>query len=75
MIYTDGIHLVSDEDDYELHAFAKKIGLKRAWFQFDSKHAHYDLTSKRMVEKALSEGAIKVSTRELINILKPKENS
>ena len=31
--------------------FNKEMGLKREWFQNHPKHPHYDLTTKRMLEK------------------------
>ena len=56
-------HLVADTLD-ELHAFAEKLGMRRAWFQ-DTKHMpHYDLTPKRR-EEALRLGAVSISTMEL----------
>lgn len=42
----------------ELHEFAEKIGMKKAWFQ-DKKLPHYDLTAKRR-QLALSLGAVEV---------------
>lgn len=65
MVYTDGIHLMSDNQE-ELHKFAKEIGLKRDWFQANPKHPHYDLLSKVMVWRALNSGAIKTTTREML---------
>lgn len=54
-------HLTADTVE-ELHAFAKRIGMKRSWFQPQS-HPHYDLTpSKR--ERALALGAKFVSGKE-----------
>lgn len=61
MILTDGTHLVSDKSHRELHAFAKKIGLKREWFQDD----HYDLTSNPMFFKARAAGAEMVASKVL----------
>jgi len=71
MIYTDGTHLVS-KDISELHAFAKKIGLKRCWYQGTRKHRypHYDLTTPHKVEIALQNGAILVSSRVLLAIIR-----
>lgn len=45
----DWCHLISDESDDELHAFAEKIGMKRAWAQLPPKAStpHYDLTPSR----------------------------
>jgi hypothetical protein len=41
--------MTTDGDPEELHAFAKKIGLKREWFQPWPKASidHYDLTASR----------------------------
>lgn len=43
-----------------LHDFAKKIGLKRAWFQDHKLAPHYDLTPGRH-SQALAHGAVLVS--------------
>lgn len=53
-------HMVSDESLEELHAFAERIGMRRAWFQGD----HYDLM-ERMHVKARACGAVLVPSREL----------
>jgi len=59
-------HMTSTENVEELHMFANKIGLKRSWFQSDPRHCHYDLTTMRMINKAIRMGAKEVSARELI---------
>lgn len=47
--YSRVSHLTTDGTIEELHAFAKKIGLKRSWFQA-GRHLHYDLTlTKRYI--------------------------
>ncbi len=56
-------HLTTDGDLEELHAFAARIGLRRAWFQEHSKVPHYDLTPSRRV-LALYEGAVFVEARQ-----------
>lgn len=56
-------HLTTDGDLDELHAFATRIGLRRAWFQNHRIAPHYDLTPDRR-ERALRGGAIFVSARE-----------
>lgn len=64
-VYTDGVHLVAATTE-ELHEFAAKIGLKRAWFQ-DHRIPHYDLMGgkKRMAIRA---GAILVEPRQLLRM-------
>jgi len=66
VILTDGRHVISDESPDELHRFAASIGLKREWHQGD----HYDLTARRMLQKATRRGARTVSPREIVNVLR-----
>jgi hypothetical protein len=63
-------HMATDGDIDELHVFATKLGLKRAWLHQSSSLDHYDLTpNKRALAVRL--GAIEVpSTRKLIEICK-----
>lgn len=83
MIIFDSIgHLSSTESADELHTFAKKIGLKREWYQTPSISkrtgkiaemgpeyaAHYDLTTFRMKNKAERYGATKLSPFELVKM-------
>lgn len=75
-------HLVTDQyDSAELHPFAVKIGLKRAWFQFRSKQAgggvgppwlwHYDVT-EGMRLKAIDAGAVVLEGWRLGSIMDKK---
>ena len=53
-------HLLPGADIKELHAMAKKIGLRREWFQ-GKRFPHYDLTpSKRTL--AIKNGAVETTT-------------
>lgn len=54
-------HLTADTLE-ELHAFARKIGLRRGWFQGSSRVPHYDLTEARR-DRALAAGAVFVPAR------------
>ena len=69
MILVDFIgHMVSNKSEEELHAFAEKLGMRRAWFQnkgLGIKHPHYDLTSSLMVDKAIRAGAEQVTPADL----------
>lgn len=60
-------HMVSDTSEAELHAFAARIGLKRAWAQLRPRAsaAHYDLTPRRRAI-ALQLGAVEVTARDLV---------
>lgn len=65
-------HLVSDESFEELHDFAQRIGLRRRWFQDKGNVPHYDLTTDRMKRLARSQGAVRVSPRDIV--LRGKRN-
>lgn len=78
MIYVDDLvdydekglwcHMISDASLDELHAFARRIGLKRAWFQPRSL-PHYDLRhSKR--GQAIAAGATAVGRHEYLAAVK-----
>ena len=72
MIYTDGIHLITDSNIEELHEFASKIGLQRAWFQNKNKnHPHYDIWGT-MLQRALKAGAQKIEPIKIVEILRKK---
>lgn len=51
----------------ELHAFAVRIGMKRAWFQPHKVAPHYDLTKPRR-DLAVSLGAIQVGRHDASRI-------
>jgi len=59
-------HMVATENEMELHMFARKIGLKRSWFQNSTGHPHYDLTTKRKINQALAAGAKQVPTKDIL---------
>lgn len=68
-VYKSGkwCHMGTDTNVEELHEFARRIGLKRSWFQHRDPHPHYDLRpSKR--ELAIIGGAIPVTNREMIKV-------
>jgi hypothetical protein len=62
-------HMVSTLSLKELHVFAWRIGLKWEWFQGPPQHRipHYDLTTARMIRKAIDAGAEVVQSRELVD--------
>ncbi len=61
--FKDGsCHLTTDGPLEELHAFAKRLGLKRQWFQDHPLAPHYDLNASRR-EFALLLGAVFVPAR------------
>jgi hypothetical protein len=55
-------------DPIELHAFASKLGLHRAWFQNRPGHVpHYDLNASKR-RKAIRLGAKSVSGKHAVNL-------
>ncbi|MGH3934652.1 MAG: DUF4031 domain-containing protein [Pseudonocardiaceae bacterium] len=78
-------HLFSSEiDQTELHAFAARIGLRRAWFQpgkrlgqpdeHDPVKDHYDLTAGKR-RHAIAAGAIAVSTDQAVALWQTKRDA
>lgn len=61
-------HLVADTLD-ELHAFAKRLGLKRAWFQAKASYPHYDVTTT-LRDRAMRIGALDGDRRTIIRCAK-----
>src|SRR4051812_16973249 len=59
--YTRWCHMATDGPFEELHAFARRLGLRRAWFQGD----HYDLPPLGRT-RAVALGAEEVATEELL---------
>ncbi len=62
--YKDWCHMATDGDLSELHAMARQLGLRRAWFQDKPGTPHYDLTPRKRAQ-ALGLGAQAVDTIEL----------
>jgi hypothetical protein len=57
-------HMATDGDLSELHAMARKIGLRWSWFQRHPKVPHYDLSPGKR-QAALRHGAIAIPAKEL----------
>lgn len=56
-------HMYADDED-ELHRFARKIGLRRQYFQ-EHRYPHYDLTPGKR-ELALENGAVEITSKEWV---------
>jgi hypothetical protein len=61
-------HLVTDGPVEELHRFAARMGLRRAWFQDKPGAPHYDL-NPRGRRLAVEMGAEEVTAREMVAAL------
>jgi hypothetical protein len=57
-------HLIADTLD-ELHEFAARVGMKRAWFQDAASAPHYDLVASRR-KRAVTLGAIELDRRAFV---------
>lgn len=65
--HDEACHLVADTLP-ELHEFARRLGLKRSWFQ-NKRMPHYDLTrSKR--EQALRLGASEINNKDFVALMR-----
>lgn len=65
--YRYSCHLVADTD-HELHLFARRIGLRDAWFQRGRQGQtlpHYDLTPGRR-KAAVAAGAVELTRRQMV---------
>ena len=69
--YKRWCHMATDGAIEELHAFAAKLGLRRAWFQGRATHPHYDLVPSKRAQ-ALRLGAQAVTSRALIERCHPR---
>lgn len=61
-------HMMADTLD-ELHAMADKIGMKRAWFQNNPDHPHYDLSQTKR-QLAIQSGAIEIDNYQLVELVR-----
>ena len=66
--WNESCHLIADTED-ELHTFAAKLGLKREWFQRDSRLPHYDLTARRRAV-AVAVGAVELTRRQFVEVMR-----
>jgi hypothetical protein len=65
-------HMISDDGQDSLHAFARELGLPRHRFQDHPRHPHYDLMPSSRAQ-AVALGAVEVTTREMAKILAQRE--
>lgn len=70
MLYTDGIHLISDSGIEELYRFGAKLGLKREWVHWTPGRPHFDLINDEIRRKALAAGAKRLPRREFVAALR-----
>jgi len=71
MLYSDGVHLISDCGVARLHERCEVLGIKRCWFHNTKKFPHYDIP-KRMRYNFfwVNNDIARVSSQEIVRILK-----
>lgn len=76
MIYTDGVHIISDSGLQELHWFAERAGIGRWWFEnkLGKNHPHYDRPKFITTNQLIIRGAKYATTRHIVKILKQINN-
>lgn len=72
MIYTDGVHLISDVGVEELTKYGEKVGLKLKWIQFSkqSKFIHFDIFGEIKKKVMRDKKVKKVQGKRLVEILR-----
>lgn len=65
--HTHWCHLLADTRE-ELHAFADRLGLRRAWFQDDPVRWHYDITPG-MRRRAVALGAEQIDHARVAQLM------
>ena len=69
--YNKACHMVADSLS-ELHAMAKRLSLKRSWFQPGTPSLpHYDLTASKR-QQAVRFGVIEITDEQLIEMLRER---
>ena len=73
-------HLMADTEE-ELHIFAKRLGLRREWYQepknldgSKSDRWHYDVTAPKRL-RAIQLGAKQITWRESVEILRARRTA
>ncbi len=69
-------HLLAD-DESELHAFAERLGLRRAWYQRHRRHPalnHYDVTEETRLA-AITLGAVPLTWRETGRLIRSRRRA
>ena len=69
MIYSDGVHIVSDVSLDDLHKYCESILIKRCWYHASSKHKHYDIPKRRRESFFKDHPEVRqVSAREIVDV-------
>lgn len=75
VVYLDTMgHLWSADRD-RLHALADAIGMKRAWFQERPRLYHYDLIAESKRLAAVRAGAVRVTPKRLVALIRENDHA
>ena len=66
-------HLTADTPE-ELHEFAARLGLRRAWYQDHGHRWHYDVTDSKR-RQAISRGAEPIGWRDIAALIAARRTS
>lgn len=70
--YAKACHLVADTIR-ELHIFARRLSLRRDWFQTNN-IPHYDLTENKR-DQALRFGALEITNKRMVEMIREHRES
>lgn len=70
MLYSDGVHLVSDLGTGDLHRQCSRMGIKRCWFHRSERFPHYDIPKRRREGFFQAHPDVKyVNSRQIVALL------
>lgn len=64
-------HMFSDTSTVELHAMARRLGLRREWFQDDYRLPHYDVC-KSVRAHAVKLGAVECDRKKTYEVMQAR---
>lgn len=68
--WKESCHMYADTLD-ELHDLARRIGMRKAWFQPHAFLPHYDLTESRRA-RAVAAGAVEHTRQEMVAVMRER---
>jgi len=69
-VYLDEMGHLWSADREKLHSFARSINLKPEWFQDRPVLYHYDLTTYTKRAYARASGAVTITSREMVGLMR-----
>jgi len=78
MLYTDGLHLISDTGIEHLHQYAQSLGIDRGAFNITgviASHPHYKIYGKVKKRVMADNQVVKTSRRHIVKLLQLNYNA